>query len=41
MAKELVILSPFKGTVKELKNVEDPVFAGEMIGKGFADALAH
>ncbi len=36
MAKELVILSPFKGTVKELKDVEDPVFAGEMIGKGFA-----
>ncbi len=33
---ELVILSPFTGTVKELSAVEDPVFAGEMVGKGFA-----
>ncbi len=36
MAKELVIFSPFTGTVKELKNVEDPVFSGEMVGVGFA-----
>ncbi len=36
MAKELIILSPFTGKVKELKNVEDEVFAGEMVGVGFA-----
>ncbi len=36
MAKEIIVLSPFKGTVKELKDVNDPVFAGEMVGVGFA-----
>ncbi len=36
--KEVVVLSPFNGSVKELKDVEDPVFAGEMVGKGFAVA---
>ncbi len=38
MAKEILVLSPFAGEVKELSVVEDPVFAGEMIGKGFAVA---
>lgn len=36
MAKEIIILSPVKGKVKELSKVDDPVFAGEMVGKGFA-----
>ncbi len=33
---EIIILSPFKGTVKELKDVADPVFAEEMVGVGYA-----
>ncbi len=36
MAKELLILSPVKGKVKELKKVDDEVFAGEMMGPGIA-----
>lgn len=36
MAKELLILAPVSGKVKEIKKVDDPVFAGEMVGKGFA-----
>ncbi len=35
-SNDIVILSPFKGKVVELKNVADEVFAGEMVGKGFA-----
>ncbi len=33
---EIIILSPFKGTIKKLKDVNDPVFSSEMVGKGFA-----
>ena len=36
MAKEILILSPVTGKVKALSKVDDPVFAGEMVGKGFA-----
>ncbi len=36
MAKEIIVLSPFTGKVKELKEVNDPVFAEEMVGVGFA-----
>ncbi len=35
-SKDIVVLSPFTGKVVELKNVADEVFAGEMVGKGFA-----
>lgn len=38
MAKEFIILSPFTGKVKELKDVSDPVFAEGMIGQGLAVA---
>lgn len=36
MAKELLILSPVKGKVKELKKVDDETFAQEMMGPGIA-----
>lgn len=36
MAKEIIIYAPFDGKVKELKDVEDPVFSKEMVGKGLA-----
>jgi glucose-specific phosphotransferase system IIA component len=36
MAKAIEILAPVTGKVKELAKVKDPVFAGEMVGKGFA-----
>ncbi len=36
MAKEIIILSPFKGAVKDLSEVNDEVFAGKFIGDGFA-----
>jgi len=36
MAKELLILAPVSGKVKALSKVDDPVFSGEMVGKGFA-----
>ncbi len=36
MGKIIEILAPVSGKVKELSKVEDPVFAGEMVGKGFA-----
>lgn len=34
--KEIDILKPLKGEVKELKEVNDPTFANEIIGKGVA-----
>lgn len=34
--KKIVLFSPMKGEVIALDKVPDPVFAGEMIGKGFA-----
>ncbi len=34
--KELMILSPVNGVVKNLSEVSDPVFAEEMTGKGIA-----
>lgn len=36
MAKEILILAPVSGKVIELSKVKDEVFAGEMVGKGFA-----
>ena len=36
MAKEILILAPMSGKVIELSKVDDEVFAGEMVGKGFA-----
>ena len=36
MAKEILILAPATGKVVELSKVDDEVFAGEMVGKGFA-----
>ena len=33
---EIVIYSPVDGVVKELSEVDDEVFAGEMVGKGVA-----
>ncbi len=36
MAKAIEILAPVSGKVKELSKVKDPVFAEEMVGKGFA-----
>ncbi len=34
--KELIIVSPINGVVKNLADVSDPVFAEEMTGKGIA-----
>jgi len=36
MGKEILILAPISGKVKELSKVDDVVFAGEMVGKGLA-----
>jgi len=36
MAKEILILAPMSGKVIELAKVKDEVFAGEMVGKGYA-----
>lgn len=33
---EILVLSPVDGKVKDLKKVDDAVFAGEMVGKGVA-----
>jgi len=35
-SNQSVIYSPTAGTIVSLKDVEDPVFAGEMMGKGVA-----
>ena len=36
MAKEIIILAPFNGMIKDLKTVDDPVFAEGMVGQGVA-----
>lgn len=36
MAKELIVYAPLSGKVKETSKVADPVFAEDMMGKGFA-----
>ncbi len=35
-AKEQIVLSPLDGTVMDIKDISDPVFAGETLGKGCA-----